>query len=255
MFLTIENQFDEISIEYFLHRDGGKNLVVDSLFCLGVDGLILSDQAVAIGVLREIELGRVDIFRQERVALWIYRLFHLLKRKNFPDLKDAFYSAMKALVEKTDSRFIERGYKNNLDPIKASEYYGFGGNAALISYGIRNARYIANREVFKHLGSVFGEFHPAHLIDRPGRTQLIIKCPRDAAYSKFYEGCYEGGGRIVGNGGDQWVFSFDDHIDSKVEEFKSMTSLWSSVFLAVCPIFSELLDSEVVIEFKWDFED
>lgn len=143
MSLTIKEQFDYCYPERFDPLFGQNRLVISGLFLEGVGDLVLKDLDVASRVLRTIELGRVDIFCQERIFQWIHELHHLALANRLTSFTESFYSAMSALTDKTDARFKRRGYHSTLNKDEASEHYGFGGIAAYISYGPARSKVVS----------------------------------------------------------------------------------------------------------------
>ncbi|WP_295384470.1 hypothetical protein [uncultured Thiodictyon sp.] len=254
MTLSIEQQFDLKYPERF-NPFFGKPIIDSGLFLDGVDDFIVRDEDISIRALRAITSGRVDIFNQERIFLWLDKLHFLAQKNSHSDISEAFFSAMQALCEKTDMRFRRRGYRTSLDREAASECYAFGGNASLISYGLRKVRFISNREAYKHFGEKYGSARPSHLVDFPARLRIFVKNPRDKEFAEEFEGCYEGGATIIKVDDDSWELCFDAYCLNTHHEYLWNLNLWHKIFKAVEPFLSDLLDADIVFTREDQFSD
>ena len=254
MTLSIEQQFDLRCPERF-NPFLGKRIIGSGLFLDGLDDFIVRDKDIAIRALRAITSERVDIFNQERIFLWLDKLHFIAKRNSRDELSEAFLAAMQALCEKTDMRFKRRGYKALLDREEASQYCGFGGPAGLISYGLRNVRFISNREAYKHFGKKYGANRPSHLVDFPARLRIFVKNPRDQEFAEEFEGCYEGGATIIKANDDLWELCFDDYFLNTHHEYLWNLNLWHKIFTAIEPFLSELLDADIFFTREDQFND
>jgi hypothetical protein len=255
MSLTIEDQFDMVWPATCIAATA-RGMVKSGLFYEGVEKLVLSDARFAICALKQIEMGRVDIFRQESVLIWMQKLSTLAERRSASEeLRSGFYSAMGSIAINTNARFTRRGYKQALSPADASECYGLGGDAGVISYGLRNARYLVNRELFR----IFGESHLAprdpRYIDRPGKATIVISNPKDAGYALNFVGRYQGGGSITQSEEHKWALKFDEHVDSKCSAFEWNGGLWARAYSEIVPMLEKLFEADVQVSIDWQFDD
>lgn len=254
MSLTIKEQFDQDALRKFNRFLDRTKIVESGLFFEGIDDSIMRDKEIAILFLRTIALGRADIFNQERVFSWIDKL-HLVPNKNGNDeFSKAFYSAMQALCEKTDMRFKRRGYKSLFNKKEASELEAFGVSA-VISNGLRQARYIANREAYKHFGEKYGVDRPAHLVDFPARLRIMIKNLKNKEFADNFEGRFEGGATISKINEGLWEINFDDYFLNTHHEYKWNLNLWYKIFAAIKPYLSELFIADITYIKENQFND
>ena len=255
MTLSIEEQFDLKALERFDPFLGKKRIVDSGLFLKGIDDFIVKDKDVTIRVLRNITLGRVDIFNQERIFVWLDKLRFRVKKNSPDEISEAFFATMQTLLEKTDIRFKRRDYQAFLNKEEASQYYGFYGSAGLISYGLRLVRLIANREAYKNFGYKYCASYPAHLVDFPARLRIFIRNPKDKKFAKEFEGRYEGGATISKLNEALWELCFDKYFLSTHHEYRWNLTLWMKIFTAIHPFLCELLDADITYTQENEFND
>lgn len=247
MSLTIKEQFNRTYPDMYSPYSWNKQFYKDGLFLNGVD----KDIELATKILQAVQKGRIDLFCQEDIFCWLKNFKVLVNKNTQTEFSELFFLTMQSLVDKTDSRFKYRGYKTSLNKEYALECIGFGGQAAFISYGLNHARYLANCEVYKHIGIVYGKNYPSHFVERPGKTVIFITNPRYEECANNFEGRYIGGAKITKTNENCWKVEFEDYL----KDFEWNSVLWSKIYNRIKPTFEFIFDADISINVQWQFED
>jgi hypothetical protein len=199
--------------------------------------------------------GELNVFCQERIFEWIYRLSYGVKHLNSQGIPELFKDAMDSMHDHADQWFSKYDHEIELDSTALSEHYGFGGHAAANNYGLRKVRILANLEAFKHFGYRFGRYMPERTVDYPAKLEIFISSPRYAEVAEAYAGCYLAGSTIREVEKGVWIMQFDEHYLCKETEFLWNLDLWGKIFFAIKPELEKLFAAEISFKRQDRFND
>lgn len=248
-----EQYFDFTGLKRFVHLPGSPdNRVTDgTLFRAGLADYAVTNQAVAIRILKAIKAGQVNIFCQERILDWFLRYHEAVLQGYCPELTSAYFEAMDAVVNKIDTWFRYRQYSSRLTNKMIQEYVGFGDHA-VIAWMLLNLRFCATREAFRHWAGMYGRQFNHHVVERPGIIRLYIDKPRDAALAENFEAQYVYGTKIIYLPNEnRWEIIFEDYFPL----FKYRSSMWIKMYHVIAPMAASLLQANVYWKPTWSYDD
>ena len=248
----IANFYEFESLHSYLNIKDEK-VYDDGCFRKGLDKYINSPDVMQ-QILLAITKGNVDIFRQERIFSWLDKWHHAVWQNPNHPICTYFYNAMHSLELNTDKRFKSRGYRSTMTKTELSELQGYG-DFAIIDQMILTARYLANREAYKHFGVMYGFKEPYNVLGIPTKLTICIRNPKYQDFAKDYAGKYRTGATIKQIDENLWVFNFDDYYLSTDSEHQWNFTLWKKIFIALKPLLEKTLLAEIYYKSEWEFND
>ena len=248
-----EQYFDFTGLKRFVNLPGIPDTRVTdgTLFRDGLADYAVTNQSVAIRILKAIKTGQVNIFCQERILDWLLKYHEAVLKGNCPELTNAYFEAMDHVVNKIDTWFKYRQYSSRLTNKMAQEYAGFGDHA-VIAWLLQNLRFCATREAFRHWAGMYGRQFNHHVVERPGIVRLYIDKPRIADFSENFEAHYFNGTKIIRLPNEnRWEIVFEDYFP--LLKYRSL--MWIKMYEKIAPMAASLLQADVYWRPTWSYND
>lgn len=248
-----EQYFDFTGLKQFVNLPNSPaNRVTDgALFRDGLANYAVTNQAIAIRILKAIKVGQVNIFCQERILDWFLKYHEAVLQGYCPELTCTYFDAMDVVVNKIDTWFKYRQYSSRLTNNMVQEYVGFGDHA-VIAWMLQNLRFCATREAFRHWAGMYGRQFSHHVIERPGIVRLYIDKPRNAAYANNFKGRYVSGAKIIHLPDEnRWEIIFDDYFPL----FNYRSSMWIKMYHKIAPMAASVLLANVYWRPTWLYDE
>lgn len=209
----------------------------------GVEPYIKSNLACAREFLDLVKSGRIQFGQQQRVVRLLCDVHQAIHgyRSQLASLEELLNQTLEVLGANIDSFMRAQDTPLELRNEDLGMYYGYGGYAGAIRYGLSVARNVALTAFIKSFCERFsGNKQPS---DFCGEWKLLVTDPTDAEYAKSFEGVY-------GLSAETSIVKYRREKTWSVQflhfpPFISWYSLEGKAYKAAAPIVAELLQATV----------
>lgn len=242
--LHLSERFDASSLT---SANSSKPIVADQGFLLeGVEPYIKSNAACASEFLNLLESGQIQFAQQQRVVRLLCDVHQSVYSgwSRLASLEDQLNHTLDVLGANIENFMREQDSPLELRNEDLGMYYGYGGDASAIRYGLSVARNVALCAFIKAFCERFsGNKQP---LDFCGEWTLFVTDPTDAEYAKSFEGEYGMNAEasiVKSRQGNTWSIRF-----LHFPPFFSWYSLEGKAYQAAAPIVAELLEATVAAD-------